>query len=409
LTAKEVTMLEQLFPKYHRRYEASPFGEQLELFARWLVDTGYRHDVAHDHVRRLRQVLELANQPLILASPVSRRDLDQLFAGSPEGALFAATRRAFARCLADNGQWHPDADTRAHADVLDAYRDHLGAVRGLSPPTVAQHISTVEAFLAETLPGGTALNDLTREQIERHVVATGKRISRQSMQHWVARLRSFLRFCHSQGFLAVRLDAIDTPRVYRGELPPRAIPWATVQDLLRSIDRRQSTGWRDYTILYLMAHYGLRPCEVVALRLDSIDWQSKTLRVEQRKTRSVLLLPLADRTLRVIKRYLNAGRPGSSRPELFLRARGPSGPIKHTAVCNLYQARVERSGLALQGTSAYCLRHSFAMRLLEQGVGIKAIGDVLGHRGLESTCVYLRLQLDALRDVALPVPQAQAA
>ncbi|MCL4746231.1 MAG: tyrosine-type recombinase/integrase, partial [Burkholderiaceae bacterium] len=216
------------------------------------------------------------------------------------------------------------------------------------------------------------------------------RISRQSLQHWVARLRSFLRFCHMQGLLAVRLDAIDTPRVYRGELPPRAIAWATVQELLRSIDRRQSTGWRDYTILYLMAHYGLRPCEVVALRMDSIDWHAKALRVEQRKTRSVLLLPLADRTLRVIKRYLNAGRPGSTRPELFLRARGPSGSIKHTAVCNLYQARVARSGLALQGTSAYCLRHSFAMRLLERGVGIKAIGDVLGHtaawRAPASTC-----------------------
>lgn len=399
-------MLEQLFPKYHRHFEASPFGEQLELFARWLVHAGYGDDVAHGHVRRLRQVLELADGPQ--ASTLGRADLDQLFATSPGGALFAATRRAFSRCLADHGQWRPDADVRPHAQVLGAYRDHLSAVRGLSPPTVAQHVSTVEAFLGETLPPGLAVSDLTREQIERHVVATGKRISRQSLQHWVAHLRSFLRFCHMQSLLPVRLDAIDTPRVYRGELPPRAIPWPTVQELLRSIDRRQSMGWRDYTILYLLAHYGLRPCEVVALRLDSIDWQAKTLRVEQRKTRSVLLLPLADRTLRVIKRYLSAGRPGSTRAELFLRARGPSGAIKNTAVCNLYQARAARSGLALQGTSAYCLRHSFAMRLLERGVGIKTIGDVLGHRGLESTCVYLRLQLDALRDVALPVPQAEA-
>ena len=399
-------MLEQLFPKSHRHFEASPFGEQLELFARWLVHAGYGHDVAHGHVRRLRQVLELADGPQ--ASPLGRADLDQLFATSPGGTLFAATRRVFSRCLADHGQWRPDADVRPHAQVLGAYRDHLSAVRGLSPPTVVQHVSTVEVFLGETLPPGSAVSDLTREQIERHVVATGKRISRQSLQHWVARLRSFLRFCHTLGVMPVRLDAIDTPRVYRGELPPRAIPWATVQELLRSIDRRQSMGWRDYTILYLLAHYGLRPCEVVALRLDSIDWEAKTLRVEQRKTRSVLLLPLADRTLRVIKRYLSAGRPGSTRAELFLRARGPSGAIKNTAVCNLYQARAARSGLALQGTSAYCLRHSFAMRLLERGVGIKTIGDVLGHRGLESTCVYLRLQLDALRDVALPVPQAEA-
>jgi integrase/recombinase XerD len=79
--------------------------------------------------------------------------------------------------------------------------------------------------------------------------------------------------------------------------------------------------------------------------------------------------------------------------------------MTNVGVGGLYQARALRSGLDLQGTSAYSLRHSFAMRLLERGVGIKAIGDVQGHRGLESTCVYLRLQLDALRDVALPVPR----
>lgn len=399
-------MLEQLFPKFHRRYEASPFHERLEQFARWLIETGYGHDSAHCHVRRLKQILDRADQPL--AATLSRADLEQLFATLPQNARLAGTRRAFSRCLADHGHWRSDPDVRLYADVLDSYRDHLCAVRGLSPPTVAQHIATVQSFLEDALPvAGLAIGDLTREQIERHVVATGKRISRQSLQHWVARLRSFLRFCHTQGLLAMRLDAIDTPRVYRGELPPRAIPWVMVQELLRSIDRRQSAGWRDYAILYLMAHYGLRPCEVVALRLDSVDWQAKTLRVEQRKTRSVLLLPLADRTLRVIKRYLYAGRPGSTRAELFLRTRSPSGPLKHTAVCNLYRSRVERSGLALQGTSAYCLRHSLAMRLLERGVGIKTIGDVLGHRGLESTCVYLRLQLDALRDVALPVPRAE--
>jgi integrase len=105
------------------------------------------------------------------------------------------------------------------------------------------------------------------------------------------------------------------------------IPWATVQALLQSIDRKQSAGWRDYTILYLMARYGLRPCEVASLRLDAIDWQAKTLRVDQRKTRSVLILPVADRTLRVIKRCLNAGRTGSTRPELFLRFKGSEGSV----------------------------------------------------------------------------------
>jgi integrase len=166
-------------------------------------------------------------------------------------------------------------------------------------------------------------------------------------------------------------------------------------------------GWRDYTILHLMAYYGLRPSEIVALTLDSIDWTSKTLQVEQRKTRSVLLLPLAQRTLNLLRRYLRHGRPGSDHPQLFLRARRPAGPLQHYAVIDLFDKRARLSGLALQGSSSYCLRHAFAMRLLRQGVGIKAIGDLLGHHSLESTCVYLRIDTDLLRSVALPVPSLE--
>lgn len=400
-------MLEHLFPKYHHRYTASPHAKELRAFARWLTEVGYGRDPAHDHVRRLREALDHRGRRL--RAHIDRAGVDGLFASLPDVAMYRATRRAFGRYLEARGRLLADPDRRPHVATLIAYEDQLRTVRGLSASTVAQHRATIQAFLHEALLDGSPISALTREHLDQHLVTTGRRISRQSMQHWVARLRSFLRFCHSNSLLAQPLDAIDTPRVYRDELPPRALPWRTVTALLRSIDRSSAIGWRDYTILHLMSHYGLRPCEVASLRLDAIDWQARTLRVAQRKTRSVLTLPMADRTLRIIKRYLFEGRPGSDRPELFLRARGPSGPMKHYAVCDIYQSRVARSGLDLQGTSAYSLRHSFAMRLLDRGVGIKAIGDVLGHRGLESTCVYLRLQLDALRDVALPLPRIAVA
>jgi len=101
---------------------------------------------------------------------------------------------------------------------------------------------------------------------------------------------------------------------------------------------------------------------------------------------------------------LRCGRPSNARPELFLRQRSPVGPVTHYTVCDVYTKRARDSGQPLQGTSSYCLRHAFAMRLLTRGVGIKIIGDLLGHRTLESTCVYLRLQTETLREVALPVP-----
>ncbi len=156
-----------------------------------------------------------------------------------------------------------------------------------------------------------------------------------------------------------------------------------------------------------MAYYGLRPSEIVALKLNSIDWTAKTLSVEQRKTRSILVLPLAERTVNLLRRYLRHGRPASDRPELFLRARSPAGGLSHYAVVDIFEKRARLSGLPLQGGSSYGLRHAFAMRLLHRGVGVKAIGDLLGHHSLESTCVYLRIDIDMLRAVALPVPSLE--
>jgi site-specific recombinase XerD len=108
-----------------------------------------------------------------------------------------------------------------------------------------------------------------------------------------------------------------------------------------------------------------------------------------------------------MRRYLREGRHSASgQQELFLRVRRPAGALKHTAVCDIFQKRARECGLPPGRYSAYSLRHGFALRLLERGVGVKAIGDLLGHRSLESTCVYLRLDTEALRTVALPVPRS---
>jgi integrase/recombinase XerD len=149
-----------------------------------------------------------------------------------------------------------------------------------------------------------------------------------------------------------------------------------------------------------MAYYGLRPSEVATLRLDAIDWEAATLRVEQRKTRLILVLPLTSRTLRLLHRYLQIARPNSHLPQLFLRIRRPIKAMKHYGVIDVFDYRARKS----DGASSYALRHAFAMRLLRRGVGIKAIGDLLGHRSLEATCVDLRIDIDMLRPVALPVP-----
>jgi site-specific recombinase XerD len=158
----------------------------------------------------------------------------------------------------------------------------------------------------------------------------------------------------------------------------------------------------------LIATYGLRACEVVRLTLDAIDWRRGVVRVPARKTGTPLLLPLTDAAGTVLLRYLRHGRPASPHRELFLRGRAPAGVLKPTAVNEAFQKWIRRSGLPIRFQGPHCLRHAYAVHLLRRGVSLKALGDLLGHRSAESTCVYLRLATEDLRGVALSVPHVSA-
>ncbi|MGB8433153.1 MAG: tyrosine-type recombinase/integrase, partial [Burkholderiales bacterium] len=322
-------------------------------------------------------------------------------------ALYRGTQRAFARFLKQRGRLVLTESNNRFATLRADYRRQLAELRGFASATIQQHDSTLSDFLSRGVPSDKGLGELTRADIDRYVQLKSEGVSRQTLQHVVAHLRAFLRYCRDRGECAAALECIDTPRTYRGELPPRALDWKVVLRLLASVDRRTRAGWRDYAILHLMAYYGLRPSEIAALKLAAIDWTVKTLSVEQRKTRSTLVLPLADRTVNLLRRYLRHGRPAIDRPELFVRVRRPAGGLRHYAVVSIFEKRARLSGLPLQGCSSYGLRHAFAMRLLHRGVGVKAIGDLLGHHSLESTCVYLRIDTDMLRAVALPVPSLE--
>ena len=396
-------MLDVIFPRDHARYERSRCGPELDLFARWLVEQRHLLHPLRLHLFRAGEALDRLDR-FQSGSMFREVDLQEAFVvEGPDAYLHLCTGRIFCRFLADANRLVREEPVDALSLLRRRYLQYLSDVRGFSAQSLKQHNSTAADFLSRGLCPGRGLSGLTAGDVEAYIQIKSKENKRQSLQHVVAHLRAFLRYCADHGEAPAGLHVIDTPRVYRGELPPRALDWTVVRRLLASIRRSDPRGKRDYAILHLMAFYGLRPSEVAALRLDSIDWEDGTLTVQQRKTRSVLMLPLAERTLDILRSYL-AARPSSDLPQLFLRVRSPIVALKHYGVIDVFTYRVKKSGLPINGASSYSLRHAFAMRLLSRGVGIKAIGDLLGHRSLEATCVYLRIEVDMLRTVALPVP-----
>jgi len=408
-------MLKELFPRLHRRYSTLPIlGPTLEGFAEFLVRAGYPRGPARRHTRTAGHVdRQLQAQGCRLLGDVRREHL-RACVPSPGRAFhevnMASTVRLLERFLEDQGHLARCLKPEAANPTLAEYAAFLRHTRGLAERTITYHLATAAAFLVYCSGQASSPSAApTPNTIEGFVAVTARRVGRATMQHVVAHLRSFLRFLAIRGDVQPGLDThIDTPRVYRGETLPRSLPWETVQAFLHAIDRSTPMGRRDYAMFLLIATYGLRCSDVVALRLEDIEWRLGRLRIAQRKTTHPLWLPLTDSVGESLVAYLRDGRPQVPFREVFVRHRAPAGILKPTAVTEAFQGWSRRSRLAIPFQGAHCLRHSYAVHLLRQGTSLKTIGDILGHRDAESTCVYLRLAVDDLRDVALALPTCSA-
>ena len=279
-------MLQDLFPKDHKRYQSSRFAAELEAFAEWLAAQGHLRHPLRLHLHRVRNVLDGCDR-FGPGGMFKEEDLRQAFiVQRSDTYLYVCTGRIFTRFLAAANRLVPVEHTDAPTLLRRRYHHYLAELRGFAKQSLNHHGATVADFLARGLSPDRGLSGLTAADVEAFVQLKSQENTRQSLQHIVAQLRAFLRYCGDRGEAPAGLDVIDTPRVYRGELPPRALDWNTVRRLLASIRRRSPRDWRDYAVLHLMACYGLRPCEVAALRLDAVDWEAGMLKVDQRKTRS---------------------------------------------------------------------------------------------------------------------------
>jgi site-specific recombinase XerD len=388
-------------------------GPVVEGFEDWLADNGYTRKSRKFSIRMLRHVdvhlrRRRIKKPVALTHQVLHQCWRALIKTYPAGAGTVRTLERYLRVNALMADNRPEAEnTSPHLLLVKEYADYLHQVRGFAVSTISNHQLTAQCFLQHLDKADVALKHTQPSHIESYIAKAGKRLSRASLQHEVGALRGFLRFMATNGRAPIGLASqIDTPRLFRLEQLPRALPWSTVCALLRSIDTRTAMGTRDYAMFLLVATYGLRASEVVAITLDDIRWRQGSLRIDQRKTAAALELPLTNEVLSALVKHLRRTPPPVPHRRVFLRVRAPIGLLKPTAVTEAFQAMVRKSGLQIPFHGAHCLRHSYAVHLLKNGTPLKTIGDILGHRTAESTSMYLRLATGDLREVALPVPHS---
>lgn len=295
-------------------------------------------------------------------------------------------------------------------ELIAEFRGHLRDVRGAAPATCAYYGRYAREFVTSHVRDRVAeLSRISSSTITRFFTERSERWTTGSMKVATTALRSFFRFLQVTGRADSRL-ARAVPRIplWRLASIPRVLTREQIRAVLASFDRSTPTGLRDHAMVTCLAALGLRACEVVALRIEDFDWRAGTITVPATKTRREDVLPLPGSVARAVLAYLRRGRPTSSTRHVFVRHVAPVGAAAGPSIVRrAVRVACARAGLEPRLAGPHVFRHTFATRLLGAGATIKEVADVLRHRSIDTVAIYAKVDLPALRAVALPWPGAR--
>lgn len=401
------------------RSRAGPLALAVDDFAQRLATEGYaecsiRHKLATvaDLGGWLRQQGHSTED---LSEPLVEKFLGFLHSRRKPQRLDAPTCRQLLDLLRAGGHVPAPAPQPADDSPIDCvarqYEDFLLAERGLRPTTAVNYGTVVRSCLRHRFGDGPVdLGRLTVRDANRFVMHEAQRLSQSRCKLVVTALRSFLRRLHQCGDTAEDLSRGILPVTQRrlSDLPQGPSP-EQVEALLASCSPDSPVGRRDRAILLLLARLGLRAGEVAALTLDDFDWQNGTVSVCGRPGRRETL-PLPQEAGAAVAEYLQAGRPECAGRHLFVRAQAPRrDPLSVGAVSCIVRRAAQRAGLDnLPSMGARQLRHHFATGMLRDGASLEDIGLMLRHRHPDTTRIYAKVDLEALRTVAPAWPGSAA-
>ena len=287
------------------------------------------------------------------------------------------------------------------------YERYLRETRGLAKSTIVNYVPFIRSFLKDCFADGAVmLSHLCAGDVVRFVQRQAACLHQKRAKLLTCALRSFLRHLRYRGKIKLDLAAA-VPIVANWSMSsiPRAITEDQVHRLLTSISRRTAIGCRDYAIVLLLARLGLRSGEVASLELGDIDWKAGQLSVRG-KTGQRSELPLTAEVGKVIAAYLRRGRPQSTSRRVFLRAKAPIRGFRGASgVGSIVRHRLQRAGIDAPTLGAHQFRHGLASQLLRHGASLGEIGELLGHHSPDTTRIYAKVDLKALRTLAAPWPR----
>jgi site-specific recombinase XerD len=398
------------YPRVLRRLRGGGLGDELDRIAAYLFTNGYQRASAKIYLGRLARFSGFM-PGAARSRPVTQAEIDS-FVGEREteaARIAARTAIALARRVVPERfeplRFAPDP----HARLLAAFADYLHQVRGLAEKTREGQVLAARRMLTWwDVHHGGPLSSMTGSHIlaliEHLIARTANDRTRAATGSYTRQFLKFLRWADLSDHDLARFVP-RTPCYRLAHLPPR-LAWEDVRRAIDAIDVTTPTGVRDRAIVVLFATTGIRSKELRSLVLEDIRWRDAQVQIRRTKGRRDRAVPLTQEAGKALADYILHARPNCDSRRVFLQHLPPVRPIDQSGVISrIVRSALLRAGLALEGPSgAHLIRHSLATRLVSQRRPINEVADLLGHRSIDTTAIYVKVALPQLAEVALPFP-----
>jgi site-specific recombinase XerD len=404
------TLLER--PFFLSRHQKAPLLKEREVFLRHLQQQGTSRAALRNLSGELIHVVRFL--PLEKLCDISQEEIQQAAQrwarqqrSNPKAHSYGNTASFFVYAAKKWLRFHgrlklPSAPQMRFADQLGDFARYMTEEQGLSPQSVRSHCWKTSRFMAWFGERHRSLVRVSIEDVDEFLAMKGAAgWNRKSVSVAAQALRAFFRYAETRGWCSAGFaKGIQAPKLYQYEDLPEGPTEKEVRQLLRSVKGSSHAALRTRASLALFAVYGLRSGEVSRLLLSDFDWRQEVFVVNHSKGRGSQRFPLRREVGDAILHYLQEARPRCACRHLFVTLYPPYRPVGPSALWWVTSSRIKAAGLRFRHNGPHSLRHACATRLLLQGASFKEIGDVLGHRSLESVGIYAKVDLNALRIVA---------
>jgi integrase/recombinase XerD len=281
-------------------------------------------------------------------------------------------------------------------------------VRGISPNTIVHYEWEISGFILWCHERGLMRpGEVSRPIFERYQrflyqyrTTHGRPLSFRSQYKRLAAPKYFFRWLAKQGYLpSSPASDLDMPRLGR-RLPRQILTASEAERVLAQPDLTDPVGIRDRAILETFYSTGIRRGELVRLKLYDIGFEKGTLMIREGKGQKDRVIPIGERALKWLEKYLMDVRPHLLVPPdegvVFLTYMGV--PFNPDALGHEMKKYILASGVGKEG-ACHIFRHTMATLMLDGGADIRYVQEMLGHTKLDTTTIYTQVSIDKLKKI----------